>query len=56
MVTEITNGKLESVLAEIMYKYGSLICIIINSQFLLASSLGLKYLKEMHSNLFSEFL
>jgi hypothetical protein len=56
MVTEITIGTLESLQAEVTYKYGSLICIIINSQFLLASSFGLKYLKETHSNFFPEFL
>jgi hypothetical protein len=55
IVIEITTGKLESVLAEITYKYRSLICTIINSQFLLASSFGLKYLKEMHSNYFQNF-
>jgi hypothetical protein len=36
MVTEITIGKLESVQAEVTYKYGSMICIIITSQVLLA--------------------
>jgi hypothetical protein len=32
-VTEVIPGKMESALAEVMHKKGSLICIIINSQF-----------------------
>jgi hypothetical protein len=37
---------LEFELVEVMYKYGSLICIIINSEFFLFLSIGLKYLKD----------
>jgi hypothetical protein len=47
-VTNLTY--LESALAEILHRSGSLNCIIIHLEFLLASSYRLKHLQERRGN------